>query len=89
MCTGKYYHFGFVEGLRHSLKNASRVPNTLQFIVNVDGLPPTKSTTDQLWPILCCVRNCRKLYPFPVGVFYGQCKALEANIFLEPFVAEL
>ncbi|CAN8028629.1 unnamed protein product [Ixodes persulcatus] len=89
MCTGKYCHFGFMEGLRLSLKNVSRIPDTLEFIVNVDGLPLTKSTTDQFWPILCCVRNCGKLDPFPVGVFYGQCKALDANIFLEPFVAEL
>ncbi|EEC07483.1 hypothetical protein IscW_ISCW024358 [Ixodes scapularis] len=82
-------HFGFVEGLRYFLKNVSRVQNTLEFIVNVNGLPLTKSTTDQFWPNLCCLRNCGKLDPFPVGVFYGQCKALDANIFLEPFVAEL
>ncbi|XP_077551176.1 uncharacterized protein LOC144164773 [Haemaphysalis longicornis] len=89
MDTGQYCHFGLREGLEGALRNVPRVPDPVIINVNVDGLPLTKSTRDQFWPILCQVANCEGSEPFPVGVYYGQAKALKANVFLEPFVTDL
>ncbi|CAN7950832.1 unnamed protein product, partial [Ixodes hexagonus] len=89
MCDGKYCPFGVASGLLHELSDLPDVPDVIFLNVNVDGLPLTKSTCDQFWPILCQVTNCGKMQPFPAGVYYGQSKALSANSFLEPFVSEL
>ncbi|XP_077561437.1 uncharacterized protein LOC144177729 [Haemaphysalis longicornis] len=89
MGPGQYCHFGLSEGLRVALQHVPQVPDPVIIHINVDGLPLTKSTRDQFWPILCHVANCEGSEPFPVGVYYGQAKALEANVFLEAFVTDL
>ncbi|CAN7946204.1 unnamed protein product, partial [Ixodes pacificus] len=89
MGPGKYCHFGLAEGLGWVMKHLSEVPMLLLINVNIDGLPLTKSTSDQFWPVLCQVINCGKSQPFLIGVYYGKTKALCANTFLEPTVSDI
>ncbi|XP_075534449.1 uncharacterized protein LOC142568328 isoform X1 [Dermacentor variabilis] len=89
MGSGQYCHFGLTEGLQEALKNVLPVPDPLILHVNVDGLPLTKSTRDQFWPILCRAANCESSKPFPIGIYYGQSKALQPNTFLQQFVFDL
>ncbi|EEC16396.1 conserved hypothetical protein, partial [Ixodes scapularis] len=56
---------------------------------NVDGLPISKSSKMQLWPIQCIVVwHGNKAAPF-VGGFAGPSKPASANDFLTPLVGEL
>ncbi|CAN7943221.1 unnamed protein product [Ixodes pacificus] len=89
MGAGKYCHFGLKEGLEDTLKRARSVPDVITINVNIDGLPLTKSTRDQFWPVLCHVTNCGKCDPFPIGVYYGKSKAVCAEEFLRPAVSDI
>ncbi|XP_072141646.1 uncharacterized protein [Dermacentor andersoni] len=89
MDSGQYCHFGLCEGLHSALTHVVHVPDPIVIHVNVDGLPLTKSTRGQFWPILCRVSNCKPSEPFPVGVFFGECKPSQANVYLQPFVRDL
>lgn len=89
MCSGQYCHFGLENGLEYTLGACGSIPDVIKINVNIDGLPLTKSTTNQFWPILCRALNCgSSVTPFPIGVYYGTSKALSANTFLGPFVEE-
>ncbi|KYN00040.1 hypothetical protein ALC62_09202 [Cyphomyrmex costatus] len=59
--------------------------NTLDILVNIDGLPISKSGVSSLWLILCSSTVVKSVYI--VGAFYGETKP-ENNIFLEKFVNE-
>lgn len=88
MRSGQYCHFGLSESIEAPLRNVP-VPVPVRLHVNVDGLPLTKSTRDQFWPILCRAGNCEGSKPFSIGIYYGQCKALDHNAFLQQFVSDL
>lgn len=87
---GLYYHFGLKNGIIETLKrHASNFPDfTIDFSVNVDGLPVTKSSSSQFWPILGYVESIKESRPFPIGIFQGISKPQDVNEFLQPFVNE-
>ncbi|CAN7949918.1 unnamed protein product, partial [Ixodes hexagonus] len=89
MGAGKYCHFGLEAGLQDTLKHARDIPDIITINVNIDGLPLTKSTRDQFWPILCQVKNCGKCDVFPIGVYYGKSKAVCSEAFLRPAVLDI
>jgi len=83
---GTYYHFGLSEGIkRHLLKFKNN--NDVKVIIGVDGLPLSKSSGSQFWPILAYI------YPysnnvFPVGIFHGYKKPDDSNAYLKYFIEE-
>lgn len=89
MGPGQYCHFGLQRGLHQALQTVEHVPSVLSLLFNIDGLPVSKSSRTQIWPVLCLVTNCKGLAPFPVGVFAGSSKPPEPNEFLTKFVDEL
>ncbi|CAN7976054.1 unnamed protein product [Ixodes persulcatus] len=86
---GHYCHFGLAAGLVDTLQALKTFPECLYLQINIDGLPLTKSTRDQFWPILCRVANCGNGCPFPVGVFCGQSKPEDPNLFMQAFVRDM
>lgn len=58
---------------------------TLDF--NVDGLPLCKSSSKQVWPILCSVINTSDV--LLIGAYEGYTKPKSAKEFLSQFVSEL
>lgn len=89
MCDGKYVHFGLEYGLTCCIQNHyAVVPKKVKVNFNIDGLPLTKSSSSQFWPILACPVEDFYLDPFPVGIFHGSKKPNNAVKFLEPFVTE-
>ncbi|KAJ8926610.1 hypothetical protein NQ314_021007 [Rhamnusium bicolor] len=71
---GLYYHFGLVNMISQLLisKNIKLNSDVLEVDVNVDGLPLTKSSNSQFWPILGSLANvdsCKN--PFVIGVYHG------------------
>lgn len=57
--------------------------------LSFDGLPISKSTNCQLWPIQCSVVNLNKFAkPFVVGIYFGSTKPTDINLYLLDFIEE-
>lgn len=74
MNNGSYIHFGLEKMLTPILKkyfNRIDFNNVLKLGINIDGLPISKSSKNQLWPILLSILNCNELSNFviPIGIF--------------------
>lgn len=65
--------------------------DTIKLHIGINGLPLKKSTNNQFWPILCCLRNFNSIHPcvFLVGLYWGHEKPLESNMYLSELVTEL
>jgi hypothetical protein len=86
--SGRYYHFGLSAGLLYTLKNQI-IPHdllTIYFDINIDGLPLSKSSGRQFWPILGS--TCLGGPPFIIGVWHGYKKPSQCSEVLEPFIKE-
>ena len=64
------------------------VSGTIKLQFNFDGLPLFKSSTTELWPILCLVTGVRSK-PFVVGIYSGKKKPKKLDEFLYDFVEDL
>lgn len=94
MGEGTYYHFGIAHNIEILLsRNISLCTNdsvqNLKLQINIDGLPLTKSSKSQFWPILGYLEEFHLTQPFIIGIYHGYCKPPTTNIFLRPFVDEL
>ncbi|XP_011883964.1 PREDICTED: uncharacterized protein LOC105571102, partial [Vollenhovia emeryi] len=58
----------------------------VKIFVNVDGLPLTKSSQQQFWPILESIFPYENV--FIIGIYHGNEKLENANDFLKDFVNE-
>ncbi|CAN7979064.1 unnamed protein product [Ixodes persulcatus] len=85
---GKYCHFGLLDGLQQTLQGFEKLPSVANLYFNIDGLPISKSSKTQLWPIQCKLAKC-ELPPFIVGIYEGKTKPKCSNEFLSRFVSEL
>lgn len=56
------------------------VPAKLSLKMNIDGIPLSKSSNVECWPILFEVKELPKLKPFVVGVYCGTSKKLHHKI---------
>lgn len=91
MGNGRYAHFGLVFALKRSIKIYSTFikTNEIKININVDGLPISKSSTSQFWPIMTSIKYIGiHTSPFIIGVYHGMCKLSDANDFLTSFVNE-
>lgn len=90
-CGGQYIHFGLASELQYSVKKYSVLPpKELKLNINCDGLPLSRSSGSQFWPIMGSIESfdCHT-EPFVIGVFHGMYKPGDANEFLTPFVDEM
>lgn len=91
---GKYCHFGIERGITKLLESSpgKEFPKDLVILldINIDGLPLSKSSTSQFWPILLaiCNENIASQEPFPAGVYYGHKKPNSVQEYMESFVTE-
>lgn len=88
---GYYKHFGLSSGLKRSIQTYYKFikGNLVQLNINVDGLPISKSSGSQFWPILAAIEEI-DIYtsPFIIGIYHGMLKPKNANEFLTEFVNE-
>uniref|UniRef100_A0A1Y1MBE4 DUF4218 domain-containing protein n=1 Tax=Photinus pyralis TaxID=7054 RepID=A0A1Y1MBE4_PHOPY len=88
---GQYFHIGIIKAVTKLLaKNnlAHLTPASgIKICVNIDGLPIAKSSSNQLWPILCNLQGNVNNVEL-IGVYQGFDKPKEPNIFLNDFVQE-
>lgn len=88
---GQYAHFGITAGILKSIKCYYRqpYPNFVKLNFNIDGLPLSKSSGSQFWPILAAVVDEFYTEPFAIGIYHGMKKPEDVNLFLRLFVNDL
>lgn len=84
VAPGLYYHFGLSHSIRKILTSVKDNINCVKIAMNIDGLPLSKSSQQQLWPILGSVVP----YIFIIGIYHGNEKPADVNEFLQDFVNE-
>jgi hypothetical protein len=93
MAPGKFCYFGLLSAIKIALSHcpSDAIPCNIQLLMCVDGLPLSKSTASQFWPILCTLLNGqKKLFgPFVVGIYHGNAKPSSATEFLRDFVDDV
>jgi len=88
MTSGKYYHAGLSKSLKKSIrKHYCRItcPSQINININVNGIPLTKSSGSQLWPILDSIVADFYTEPFIIGVYHGFQKPKCCNTFMKYF----
>lgn len=88
MGTGSYYHFGLLETITTFLKkNAEKVKgNILNIDIGIDGLPLTKSSSGQFWPILGNIVGFSDI--LVIGNYHGHSKPVDSESFLKRFIED-
>jgi len=82
---GIYFHFGLEFGI---VKFAPTNLSSIEIAIGIDGLPLSKSSGAQFWPILAYIMNIPKKIVFLVGLYYGTVKPDDSNDFLLDFVQD-
>lgn len=92
---GSYVHFGLKNMLLPILcrNNAQTYINShiIKIGINIDGLPISKSSKSQLWPILISILNFKELKEnvIPIGIFHRFQKPQSIEEFMNPFIIDL
>lgn len=85
---GQYFHYGLEKSLREILELYGNISNPIEINLNIDGLPLSKSSLSQLWPVLGQIYNNTFSEPFLIGAFHGYKKPTNAQLFLQEFCEE-
>ncbi|XP_011690000.1 PREDICTED: uncharacterized protein LOC105451331 [Wasmannia auropunctata] len=85
ICGGEFFYSGLENIIiKMFLKSCEKHINLL---INIDGLPLSKSSNASLWPILCSNTTNNDVYL--VGAFFGDKKPQDSNTFLQPLINDL
>jgi hypothetical protein len=91
-CGGRYVYFGLTEFLTYALSTVNEqfisCLDAIKIDVNVDGLPLTKSSSNEFWLILCSLVDI-KCTPFVVALYCGKHKPNSSAEYLNDFVSEV
>ncbi|XP_036151365.1 uncharacterized protein LOC114255611 isoform X1 [Monomorium pharaonis] len=82
---GIYHHFGLLNCLSDALTLQTDI-DCVRICINVDGLPLSKSSQQQFWPILGSIIPYNNV--FMIGLYHGNKKPADVNNFLQDFVDE-
>ncbi|XP_045024640.1 uncharacterized protein LOC116917443 isoform X2 [Daphnia magna] len=87
---GHFFHFRIFAPLVRifPLINDDRVPEEIQLVVSTDGVPLSKSSKSQFWPLTGLIGNINFQKVFIIGLWHGQSKPSVANEFLKEFICE-
>jgi len=87
---GKFVYLGVYNNLLKYFNPDLHEVNTIELLVNIDGLPLFKSSSKQLWPILCQIFHDLPVYkPFPVAFYCGNQKSSNVEKYLKKFIEEI
>lgn len=85
---GQFVYFGIAQGLIKCL--AAFHKNDIALIINIDGLPISKSGKKHFWPILCKIFYDPDIYePFAVAIYCGTSKPMHVDDYFADFIGEL
>lgn len=69
--NNNYWHYGLEKMLLKVLQQIENVPEKLSLKFNIDGIPLSKSSSVECWPILFGVKELPNLSPCIVAVYCG------------------
>lgn len=83
---GLYWDAGLIKSLSEICKYKD-CPTKLVLEFNIDGLPISKTSKVQFWPIQCSILNVN-IRPIFVGIYCGMTKPVSVDEYVEPFINE-
>jgi len=83
---GSYFHFGLLHPVKKIIASIKDNINCVKIAINIDGLPLSKSSQQQFWPILGSILLYNNV--FIIGIYFGNEKPADANDFLYDFINE-
>ncbi|XP_046388085.1 uncharacterized protein LOC124157429 [Ischnura elegans] len=88
---GEFVYLGVAESLKYELMCLNDVSfEDIKLQINVDGLPLTRSSGSQFWPILASVVDRTEMArPFLVAIYWGHQKPMSCEQYLTPLLNEL
>lgn len=99
---GQIYHFGIKQPILQTIDLGlvdfrlpklvyfEDIPNLITLTVGIDGLPLSKSSRKQFWPVLFYVDQSISKEVFPASIYYGEeMKPQSVSEFLRSFIEEL
>lgn len=88
IAPGQYHHLGLEKCLRYLVQKNKVQESVCNILVNIDGLPLSKSSSSELYPILVSLFTHPNVVGL-VGLYHGYKKPEDLNLFLEDFVEEV
>lgn len=91
MPPGAYIHLGIEKGIFEKIHQNIQLIDNLEILpltINIDGLPLSKSSKSQFWPILMSIDLLEISEPFIVGIYHGLKEPESIINFLDAFVKE-
>lgn len=99
-CNGQFFHFGIKIYITESLKDGllifnqtvpelKSIPNLISLKIGIDGLPISKSSNLQFWPILFSIDQAVVKKVHVASLFYGSSKPSDLEDYLSAFVTEM
>lgn len=86
--SGEFWYGGIKQCLLDALSDVQEsIQISLNF--NIDGLPISRSSKFQFWPILVNIANMPNISPMVIAIYCGDCKPPSVEEFLREFVNEL
>lgn len=87
---GFYHHFGLSAAIIQYFHDYTEIADIdiIKVVIGIDGLPLSKSSCSQFWPILGYIRPLKNVV-FPIGIYWGYEKPNDSNEFLRDFVNEV
>ncbi len=90
-CGGKFHYFG-LKSIINRFEACDFSPSfqfkILNLSISVDGVPISKSSNRQFWPLLCSFEDTISKKPFLIALYFGASKPNNVRDFLLPFVEE-
>lgn len=82
--SGKFAYFGIETGLISRIQDGLKKELvSVSMTVGVDGIPVSKSSNNQFWPILGIINESINDKPFVIGLYYGSKKPSNSNFLLK------
>ncbi|XP_046640273.1 uncharacterized protein LOC124323154 [Daphnia pulicaria] len=64
-----------------------KIPSEIKLLFNADGLPLSKSGSNEFWPILVRIQGYD--FVFGAGIYQGRGKPADVNVYLKFFAADI
>lgn len=86
VCEGEYFHWSLDNIIQKMLLKCDE-NESIDLLINIDGLPLGKSSNASLWLILCL--NTKNNAVYLIGSYFGYEKLRDPNVFLQSLVNDL
>lgn len=82
-----FFHYGLKKAISEQLARTKFIVKNEVILIdlNIDGLPISKSSKSQIWPILGKIHGDKAFTPFIISAYHGYSKPSFVDKFLTPF----